>query len=146
MLLEDVTVATPHLTDGLEAIGHQIGLVVITVYAIQFLKRVAWFPWLNANSDKVTNVVSTVAALAAALFVEGSLTMTGDASTGWHFVGSIPSLHVMWHSFIRFAGQKAGQDWFLRNVAQQPKPVALVLPEKMDVGGKPEPEKLVVAP
>ena len=132
--------------DILEAVTHQAGLMVATVYLIQFLKRAQWFPWINANSERLTQWVSTLAALGSAIFIQGTLTMTGSASDGWHFSGTIPSVHVLFDAFVRFAGQKAGQEFLFRNVVERPKEVTIVPPVKMTPDGKPAEDNLVVKP
>jgi hypothetical protein len=144
--MQSEDISNPDLMRALDAMAHQAGLVVITVYVIQWLKRARWFPWLSANSDRVTRWVSTGAALGTALFVQGTISITsGDASTGWHFTGSTPSLHALYDGFIRFAAQRAGQEWMFQNVVKKPKEVTLVPAEKDDAAGKPIDEHLVVS-
>lgn len=134
-LANPVPVTDPAINGTVTAVAHQAGLVAITVWGLEFLKRWKAFRWINANTGTVTRIVSTLAALAAALAVQ--ISVTGDASTGWHGTFAIPSVHILWDSFIRFAGQKMGQEGLYRLVYDRPQPVIPVRPEPMDAQGKP---------
>lgn len=130
-----VPVTDPAINGTVSAVAHQAGLVAITVWLIEFLKRWKAFRWINANTGSVTRVLSTLCALASALAVQ--ISVTGDASTGWQGTFAIPSVHILWDSFIRFAGQKMGQEGLYRLVYDRPQPVIPVAPEPMDRQGKP---------
>ena len=137
-----VQVSNPALTNQIDAVMHQLGLAGATVYVLQFLKKSPLFPWLNANSETATRIVSTAAALIAAIFVQ--VTVQGDTSAGW--VIHVPAAHVLWDCFLRFVGQKLGLEAIYRNLVKSPPEVAIVPPEKFDAVGKPaEPKTLVVS-
>jgi hypothetical protein len=130
-----VPVSDTGISTTIDALAHQAGLIAVTVYVLQFLKTTRFFPWLNANTETATRIVSTGAALAAALAVQ--ISITGDAAHGWAFSGSIPSLHAIWDGAIRFFGQKMGQDFLYRKLVKNPQEVAVVAPASIDPSGKP---------
>jgi hypothetical protein len=141
-----IPVTDPGINDTVSAISHQAGLVAITVWGLQVLKRSKLFPYLNANTETATRVVSTLCALFAALAVQISVT-SGDAQHGWNGTFAIPSVHVLWDSVIRFCGQKMGQEGLYRLIYKEPAEVVPVTPPAMDAGGKPiaPPQPILVA-
>jgi hypothetical protein len=138
-------VVNPDLMRVLHSMGHQAGFVVLTVYGIKWLRRAIWFPWLNANSDRLSSWISTGAALGSALFVAGTFSVVGSWATGWHLGVGIHSVDDIYDGVTRFIVQRGAQEWMWQSVVKKPTPVAFVKPEKMDAAGKPEPEKLIVA-
>ncbi len=132
---EAVPVTDPGVTSGLDALGHQVGLIGITVWGLQLLKRSKWFPWLNANTETATSVVSTVAALLSALAIQ--FTITGDSTQGWHGTFAIPNVHALGDDVVRFVGSKMGQEALYTFVYKKPVEVVPVVPPPMDQAGKP---------
>jgi len=132
-----VQVSNPALTNQIDAVMHQLGLAGATVYVLQFLKKSPLFPWLNANSETATRIVSTAAALIAAIFVQ--VTVQGDTSAGW--VIHVPAAHVLWDCFLRFVGQKLGLEAIYRNLVKTPPEVSIVPPQEFDDAGKPSTDK-----
>lgn len=130
-----VPVADTGISTTIDALAHQAGLIAITVYGLQFLKTTRLFPYLNANTETATRLISTLAALLAALAVQ--ISVTGDANHGWAFSGSIPSAHALWDGVIRFCGQKMGQEFLYRNLVKSPQEVSLVPAPQLDASGKP---------
>lgn len=130
-----IPVTDPGISNTVDAVAHQAGLAAITVWGLQAVKRSKLFPWINANSESTTRIVSTLAALASALAVQ--ISVTGDASAGWHGTFAIPSLHVLWDGVIRFCGQKMGQEGLYRLIYKEPVEVTPVPAPIMDQSGKP---------
>jgi hypothetical protein len=60
---------------------HQIGLSVAIVYAIEFLKRSRWFPWLTISTDGINQWVNFFAAFAAGFGIHATLHMDGASGT-----------------------------------------------------------------
>ena len=137
-----VPVTDPGISNTIDAVAHQAGLVAITVWGLQVLKRSKVFPYLNANTTTATSIVSTVVAAMSALAVQ--FTVTGDATAGWHGTFAIPSVHVLWDSIIRFCGQKMGQEGLYKLIYKDPIEVTPVPPPPMDTQGKPVPNPPLV--
>ena len=134
---EAVPVTDPGVTSGLDALGHQVGIIGITVWGLQLLKRSKFFPWLNANTETATSIVSTVAAFLGAVAIQVSV--TGDATQGWHGTFAIPNLHALSDMVVRFVGSKIGQEGLYTLVYKKPVEVTPVAPPPMDRAGKPIP-------
>jgi hypothetical protein len=132
---EAVPVTDPGVSSGLDALGHQIGLIGITVWVLQQLKRTKFFPWLNANTETANSLVSTGAALVSALAIQ--FTITGDTTAGWHGTFAIPNLHALGDDVVRFVGSKIGQEALYTMLYRRPVEVVPVPPPAMDQGGKP---------
>lgn len=99
---ETIPVTNPTISNLVDAVSDQFGLVAVSVWVIQFMKRSTMFPGISANTPTVTQWVSTGMALASALAVQ--VHVEGSAALGWHGTFAIPSLHILWTSFIRFCG------------------------------------------
>ena len=132
---EAVPVTDPGVNSGLDALGHQVGLIGITVWGLQLLKRSKMFPWLNANTETANSIVSTVAALVSALAIQVSI--TGDSTQGWHGTFAIPNVHALGDDVVRFVGSKMGQEALYTFVYKKPVEVTPVAPPPMDQAGKP---------
>ncbi len=132
---EAVPVTDPGISSGLDALGHQLGLIGVTVWGLQLLKRSKWFPWINANTETATRVISTAMALFSAVLIQ--ISITGDASTGWHGTFAIPNLHALGDGVVRFVGSKLGQEALYGVLYKKPIEVVPVPAPPMDSGGKP---------
>lgn len=128
-------VTDPGIKTTVDALADQAGLVAVSVWMIEFMKRSKLFPGINANSAQVTKWVSTGTALASALAVQ--VHIEGSAALGWTGTFAIPAAHVLWTSFIRFCGAKLGQDVLYNTVYNKPVEVVPVKREPMDPTGKP---------
>ena len=56
-------VTDPGIAKWVEGLGDQATLAAGTVWAIQYLKRLQSFKWLNENTASRTQIVSTVMAV-----------------------------------------------------------------------------------
>lgn len=130
-----VAVTDPGIKTTVDALADQAGLVAVSVWMIEFMKRSKLFPGINANSSEVTKWVSTGTALVSALAVQ--VHIEGSAALGWTGTFAIPAAHVLWTSFIRFCGAKLGQDVLYNTVYNKPVEVIPVRREPMDESGKP---------
>jgi hypothetical protein len=130
-----VPVNNPALTNGLDSVAHSTGLIIATVWILQFLKKAPWFSWLNADSSTATQIVSTVIAFLSAIAVQ--ISFTGNAGVGWDGTFHIPNAHALVDGISRFFLAKGGQDFLYSTVYKRPMEVTPVLPPKMDSLGKP---------
>src|SRR6185295_7992504 len=94
-----VPVSDPGAAITIESYLHQAYVAAISVYGIQTLKRVSWFPWLNANSELVTKATAWGVAIVSALAIQ--VTITGNATAGWDGTFHINSAHALWDSVGR---------------------------------------------
>ncbi len=138
-----IPVSDPGISSWVESLSHQAGLAGITVWILQGLKRSTFFPWISANTNRINQVVSTLAALFSALAIQISVT-GGDLGTGFHGTWAIPSAHILWDSIVRFVGSKIGQDALYKIVYDKPLEVTPVAPPPMDFQGKPLPDPVKV--
>jgi len=129
-------VTNPDIHNLIDALADQTGLVFVSVWAVQFMKRSQLFPFINANSGNVTKWISVGTALFSALAIQIHIT-NGNAAHGWNGTFAIPDLHSLWTSFVRFCGAKMGQDVLYNTVYNKPVEVTLKKPPAMDAGGKP---------
>ena len=132
-----IPVSDPGISSWVDSLGHQLGMVGMTVWGLQLLKRSKVFPWLNANTETANSVISTCAALISALAIQ--ISITGDATAGWHGTFAIPNLHALWETLVRFVGSKVGQETLYTMVYKRPQEVVSVPPPPMDAVGKPAP-------
>ena len=56
-------VTNPDIHNLIDALADQAGLVFVSVYAIQFVKKSQLFPFVNANSTRMTKWLSVGTAL-----------------------------------------------------------------------------------
>lgn len=88
---------------------HQSGFAVISVFALDYLKRAPWFPWLSANSETINRVVS----LAVALFTTVGLKVLssqGNIHTGGVITIAYPSIAVIIDTLMHASTQYGGQE------------------------------------
>lgn len=132
-----VPVTNTALTDTINALSSQATLAAITVWLLQKAKesKLEIFSGINANSKTVTSIISTVAALLSALYVQ--ISISGDAAHGWTGTFVIPSAHVLWDSIVHFTGQKLGQEALYDYLYRKPVEVTPVTKPSMDTTGKP---------
>lgn len=130
-----VPVTNPDISNLVDAVSDQFGLVAVSVWVIQFMKRSTMFPGISANTPQITRLVATGMALASALAVQ--IHVQGNAEHGWHGTFDIRNAHALWTSFIRFCGAKMGQDGLYNLVYDKPVEVTPVPPEPMNTNGKP---------
>jgi len=134
-----LSVTNPDIHNLIDAVADQAGLVFVSVYAIQFVKKSQLFPFVNANSTQVTKWISVATALFSALAIQ--IHIQGSSAAGWHGTFAIPNAHDLWTSFVRFCGAKMGQDVLYNTVYNKPVEVVPVRPVAMDAGGKPVPKE-----
>lgn len=134
-----VPVTDTSIKTTVDAFTDQAGLVAVTVWGLQMLKRSRMFPWLNANTETASSVVSTVIALLAALAIQIHVT-SGDSMHGWNGTWAVPDVHILWTGLVRFIGQKMGQEGLYKFLYKEPLEVTPVLPPQMDAAGKPIPK------
>ena len=130
-----VPVTDPGIKSTVDAIADQAGLVAVTVWVIEFMKKSKLFPSINANSAQVTKWLSIGAAALSAMLVQ--IHIEGSAAIGWHGTFAIPAAHDLWTGFIRFCGAKLGQDVVYNTVYNRPVEVIPVPAPMMDPRGRP---------
>jgi len=130
-----VPVTDTSIKTTVDAFTDQAGLVAVTVWALQMLKRSRLFPWLNANTATATSVASTVVALLAAMAVQ--IHVTGSAALGWQGSFAIPNAHILWTGLIHFIDQKIKQKKLYKFLYKEPLEITPVPAPPMDAGGKP---------
>lgn len=83
--------------DDLHVDGWQLLLAVIWPLLQEWMKSTQWplFGWLTKESGFLNRALSPAVAILATLGLH--FTITGNASSGWHFEGMIPPLTVMGH-------------------------------------------------
>jgi hypothetical protein len=132
-----VPVTDPSIKNLIDAVSDQTGLVFVSVWLIQYMKRSQWpiFAFINANSGQVTKWASFATALVAALAIQ--IHIQGSAALGWNGTFVIPNVHALWTGFVRFCGAKMGQDILYNTVYNKPVEVIPVAAPRMNAAGKP---------
>ena len=87
------------------SLGHQSGIAVATVFAIDYLKKANWFPWINNNTETLNRVISVLVALFTA---SGLKVLSGNAASGWTI--SIPAMPVLLDTLVHASAQFGGQE------------------------------------
>jgi len=91
------------------SLGHQAGISVATVFIIDWLKKSAWFPWINNNTETINKIVS----LSVALFTAAGLKIVsheGSISAGGIVTIAVPPISVVLDTILHAAGQFGGQE------------------------------------
>ena len=103
-----------------EILGDQVGVSVLVVGVLQWLKRQTWFPWITEHTDGLNRAV----ALAAAFLTSAGFqfAIDGGWQTGGTLTITIPSLTVIF-SFLLHAAAQGGIQETLYRVAVKPKPM-----------------------
>jgi len=77
---------------------------VILVFALNWLKKTSWFPWVTQNSDKLNRAIS----VAWAILTTAGVSIQGSAVSGATI--TLPPLAILWssalHAFTQFGGQE----------------------------------------
>jgi hypothetical protein len=101
-----------------EALGGQITLSAVVVFLMQFAKNTKWFPFLDANSDKLNRWVAVGAAALTAIGIHWAY----DTSFSWMTGGVItiiwPGLHGVAHGTWEWLQSLAVQEWMYRSTVK----------------------------
>jgi hypothetical protein len=103
--------------------SHQLGVSILLVHSLQFVKKSAWFPWINEHSDKINRVVAILAALASSAGFQ--FAMNGSWLNGGVLAITIPAFGALVlafsHVLLHTIAQAGIQQVYYQNIVKSDK-------------------------
>ena len=90
-------------------LSYQSGSAVLTVLALDFLKRAKWFPWMTCDTETVNRIVGVAVAIGATIGVS-VVSHEGNWHTGGQITIAFPSLVNGVHGVLQVATQYGFQE------------------------------------
>lgn len=104
-----------------DPLAHQIGFSFITAYALEWLKRSKWFPWITVDSTTLNRYIGMLSAAATSI----GLTFAADGTwaAGGVITIHVPPASVLLEALARFAGQAGLQHAIYEKLIRPTAPV-----------------------